>query len=592
MSDITTSIKIEADASKAVSEMQRLQSATENLKKTGKEVVITPEVKAPTVSGGGPVKIDVDASSIKTSSAAAAAAVSDISTQYQQAAISAQNANVTASGVNANIASTATASAAAVDNLGDSFQAAAIRVQAASEAQNTYNTYIATGAKEEEAVAAAVNKYNEAIAKSVRIIGGGTTTTRDWTAEAKRAASSFNEATVAAEKHEKAVGGIRGGINTAAEAYKNFSSGAASGLDGLRSVSMNVMADFMLIKHTAETFFELGGRIYEFFNRSDNSLELTSRRTLEVEKAFQRAGIVAKTIPDVIDELNKKIEETQKKMLDVGAFSPYATTAEAIKYQTERTKDASDAFAKQKTALELLRKEFEEMKKAADRRAAERTGLNVLSDEMKIRKEAEYDIADLKDKVRLTENKDEKDNLQIQIDNRKKLMQKNLEDLAKSEKEKEDQKNKDKEAKDKEEADRHQKILDDSRQFQINSMEGINKIDQQYLFDLDKINRQLAEAKDDDERNALIAMGRARLSQQQKETADYWKDWNDKQKEAADKAKEKARDTAEYQKSLMEELVGYQKQLVASFSGLQQSVFPKEAMGYLRQIAGAANKFP
>jgi hypothetical protein len=55
---------------------------------------------------------------------------------------------------------------------------------------------------------------------------------------------------------------------------------------------------------------------------------------------------------------------------------------------------------------------------------------------------------------------------------------------------------------------------------------------------------------------------------------------------------EEFRNRKEYERSLADDLKNMQQQILAGFSGLQQSVFPKEAMNYLRQIAGASNKFP
>jgi hypothetical protein len=465
-------------------------------------------------------------------------------------------------------------------------------MQAAAAAQNTYNTYITVGEDEAKATAAAVEKYNEVIAKNVRVIAGGTTVTKDWAAEAERAAASIKATSAAIEENGTKLGWLRSNINKAAEAYKNFSSGSAGGMDKLRNISLNILSDYELIKRTALTMFEIGTKINEFFTTTDNTLELISHRTVDVEKGFIRMGLSAKSPTEAIDELNKKIDETAKKMLDIQDTWVTGATPEATEYQIKKREEAVGVLAKESTALNLLKQDYEAMLKAANRRAADRTGLGALDEETKIRKEAELDIADLQDKIKLSQNKDEKDNLNIQIENRKKVMNKALTDYSDQQQKKKDDEKKQQEAKDKEAADKKQKLLDDSRQAEINSMEGINKIDQQYLFDLDKINRQLRETTDEDEKKALIEMGKARLSQQKRETDEYWADYAKKQEEAAQKQKDKARDAAEYQKSLMEEMIGYQKQIVAGFSGLGQSVFPKEAMNYLRQIAGASNKFP
>jgi hypothetical protein len=537
--DINTSIGINADASQAINEMRKLQSATNELQNTANNTTIKPKVESAQAAIARDIQATQEAIRNEMRTGVPAESVNSISKAYKDVASNADIANAASTQANVNVGKTANFASANMLN------------------------FARTSREAGDSVAMA---YAKMMNMPYRIIG--------------------NKEDIAAAS------GYRSAVNSLSESYKKFSSGAASGLDGLRSISLNVLSDIQLIVRTAETMYTVGNKIYEYFSASDDALASVAHRTVEVEKGFIKMGLSAKTPIDAIDELKKKIDELNQQLLDSPAAAYRDQTTEAIQYQNEEADKQEENLKKEIQATQSLKKEYENMRDAAEKRAADRTGLELLDDETKIRKQAEYDVADLRDKMALAQSQREKHNIQIEIDNRTNLMNKQLNELADKNKEEADRKQKEQEDKDKQEAERKQGILDDSRQAEINSMEGINKIDQQYLFDLDKINRDLAKAKDQEERDAIVAKGRARLAQQKRETDEYWADYGKKQEEIAQKQKDKARDAAEYQKSLMEEMIGYQKQIVAGFSGLGQSVFPKEAMNYLRQIAGASNKFP
>lgn len=617
MADINTSIGINADASQAIAEMRKLQTATNNLQQAVNDTPIKPRIE----SAQEVIAREIQATRDRLAREFIDVPVKvDVQTTQQVAGAVAgggggEASNASAVASQAALASSASQAAQAVKKVADSKNADA----AAAEVDAEYNQKLSKQNREAVNEARDLSRALTAVAKAraaYSTSGGEKAGLELAKAEAAlekqkldtaREQQKFNElnleyqtkrkaaieaANKATEESTKVTTGYRGAVNAVAQAYKEFSQGAAGGLDGIRSISLNLISDLMLIKKTAEAAFDFGQGIQNIVTNM-NSAEKTSQMladALQNVNSATAAGRVEQYQAE-IDKLNNTLSLMNED--GVSGLRAIFKTAWDQGIGFKNIKDARSELEKfqamtraGESKVNLKNRQEELDKNAFERYKTQETQkIQMLDGEAKIKAQIALDIAELEKKKQYEKNVLDRDALTKLIELRKQLGDKQVDDFRKDEKKKADEAAK-------QEQERKQKIIDDGRQAEINAMEGINKIDQQYLFDLDKINRQLAEAKDDDERNAIIAMGRARLSQQQKETADYWKDWNDKQKEAADKAKEQARDAAEYQKSLMEEMIGYQKQIVAGFSGLQNSVFPKEAMSYLRQIAGAANKFP
>lgn len=612
MADISTSIKIGADASQAITEMQRLQSVTQQVKTTGENINIAPKVDATAVDAlkntiastavEVPVTIKprVEGAGAVSAAAAGAAAGVGVSTTAVSTPLAASLASeqAAASALQSLSKQVAETSIANDENVKAAKQRSLEVNKAASKSYSDLLFAIKElKAMEDsllpafdggtEAIQAQRQKVDELRAKHGELSKAGL----DARDNIRQVAAAARENAAAMETASKSVDGYRGALARGLEAYKNFSTGANAGVENFKSLSLNVLADIELIKRAATSAVEFGLAIGNALKVGTDEAKkgLLADAFASITEASNPAAI--KQYQAEIDELNNKLNLLNEEGLTgvrnilSAAFREGAGFQDIIKARTEL--ERLQKIVREGVANTAKKKRDEELDKEAFAREQklENGKISMLEGRAKIEAQTALDIAALEKELQYEKNILDQKHLKELIDQRKIKGKQQIADFEKEEKKKRDDAAK-------AEADRIRGIQDEARAAEIANLDERAKIEQSYLFDLDKINRRLAAAKTDEERNSLIALGRARKAQRDRE----FKDYNDAQKKAMDEnaaqMKEAARENAEYQKSLMEELVGYQRQLVASFSGLQQSIFPKEAMNYLRQIAGASNRLP
>lgn len=612
MADISTSIKIGADASQAITEMQRLQSATDKLKQTGQDINIQPKVDAGAVQ-------DLK----NTLSSAAVEVPVTVKTKVEDAAAAAAAAGAAVAGAAAAPSAVSTPLAASLANE----QAAASALQKLSNqvAENSItNDKRVTAAK--NAVIGAHNQQVLSLArltKAVKDLGdmetglgphfeGATeaidaqrkkveelTKAHENTNKAlgaarenlKRVSEAAKESAAAVSTATTAVGGWRGALAGALESYKNFSTGANAGVENFKSLSLNIIADIELIKRAAQAATDFGIAIANGFRVGTDAAKegLIADALNNITDAANPAAI--KQYQAEIDKLNNILNLMNEEGLTGLRNILSAAFREGVGFQdliaARKELEKLQSIARAGAANTAKKKRDEELDKEAFARAQkiESGKIAMLEGRAKIEAQTAFDIAALEKQLQYEKNILEQKHLKELIEQRKVQEKNQIADFEANEKKKRDDAAK-------AEADRIQTIQDEARAAEIATLDERAKIEESYLFDLDKINRRLAAAQTKEEQDAAIRIAKARKAQRDRE----FKDYNDAQKKAMDEnaaqMKEAARENAEYQKSLLEDLVGYQRQLVASFSGLQQSIFPKEAMNYLRQIAGASNRLP
>lgn len=629
MADITTSIAITADASKAIAEMQRVTTTVDNL--AAEQVVITPQVNAQgiadfkqTISGaisipvtttmadGGMTQQIIDAknqiqnsqsiingllvqqeattgriaaaeANVVASKAAQVSATSQATSLIKNQETSAQNTNV--------ILDNQVQKRKDILDLLTKMKSMKL-VQIAKEVESLKNKDKEKEKTEEEAEEERKRRKAEAEEKQ-RIA--------EWDQKALENAKKIRDSNLATNGHLER---MRNNIRGAAEAYESFSSGRTeSGMANLKSISLNILSDIYLAKQVAQGAYELGGKIYEFATTYQSKLRdasSTVQRTLsqsdKIRMNFTKMTIDASSLPDYIKSVSDNIDKLNKKILEPSFFSK---PIDWNKTGAQNWKEMAEARAKEVEANKLIKKDYEillekakELLKQEKQRAVEKTGLSLLNEEAQIKEKTAMDIADLEAQLFMENDEFEKKLLQKRIDIRKKLGEKELSDFKKNEDEKKKQaderlaeEDKKKQEQEKRELDRIKKLLEDARNAEAQNLDEVNKIKEKYFIDSAKFTDQYNEAKTQAEKDIIKRLHDARKKARDIELDEYQKKQKKIADDAAKDAKDKLIESANLQKSQLEDIANYQRQLVNQFSGLQGSVFPKEALQLLRTIA-------